>query len=420
MKYLIWFGLIVSALVSTLCAAQRLPVEVKTRQTALQLEQQGKYAEAEQAWRAIAKSEPAKAEPWAHIGLLEARQNRYKEAAEFYRKALKLGPPMPSVRLNLALALFKGGELKEAVKELEPLEATHPDNLQLTTLLGMAHYGLAEYAQAAHYLKTAAEHETANLPLRLALAHSYLWSKQFDKVMDVYREILALDPNSAEADMIAGEALNELKDNNGAIAMFRSAVQANSKATDAHFGLAYLLWIQKQYAEAATEFQAELDNTPGHVQALLYLADTEIQLNHLNTAQPLLERVVAMTPSIPLGHLDLGIVYAESGRNDDAIRELTQAEKLMPTGGEVTTDMVTVHWRLGRLYRTIGRKDEAKAEFEKASQLNKQADADLHNKLANAQPRPKDPQESGQGQMLQPAPAQAQPTQPSTPATVIP
>ena len=44
-----------------------------TRQAAMQLEQQGKNAEAEQAWRSIAKANPRNAEAFAHIGLLEAR-----------------------------------------------------------------------------------------------------------------------------------------------------------------------------------------------------------------------------------------------------------------------------------------------------------------------------------------------------------
>ncbi len=103
-----------------------------------------------------------------------------------------------------------------------------------------------------------------NLPLRLALAHSCLWTKQNQCVMDVYREILNLDAESAEADMLAGEALDDMKDNEGSTKMFRAAVKANPKEPNVHFGLGYLLWTQKQYPEAATEFQAELANDPAH------------------------------------------------------------------------------------------------------------------------------------------------------------
>jgi tetratricopeptide (TPR) repeat protein len=346
------------------------------RQQALSFESQGKNAEAEQVWRAYLKDHASSAEAYAHLGLLESRQQHYKEAAPLYRKAMQLGPEVPGLRLNLGLALFKGGELKQAIQEFGILLKAQPDNQQLNTLIGLAHYGLAEYKDAVPFLRVAAAHDTKNLILRLALAHSCLWTKQNQCVLDVYREILELDPNSAEADMVAGEALDEMKDNEGSTKMFRAAVKANPKEPNVHFGLGYLLWTQKQYKEAATELQAELANDPNHLQAMLYLSDTYIQMNQLADAKPLLEKVVKANPSLGLAHLDLGIVYLESEKNQDALRELALAEKLTPND-------VNVHWRLGRLYRTLGRKDEAKAEFDQANVLNKQADDDLYKKIAN-------------------------------------
>jgi tetratricopeptide (TPR) repeat protein len=351
------------------------------RKAAQALEQQGKVAEAETAWRAYLKAFPLSPEPYAHLGLLEARQEHYKEAVPLYRKALEIGPEVPGLRMNLGLALFKGGDLKQAIQEFSQLAKSQPGNQQLMTLIGMAHYGLAEYVEAIPYLKSAAASDTQSLPLRLALAHSCLWSKQLQCVLDVYHEILMLNPDSAEADMLAGEALDELKDSIGAIKMFRAAVQANPKEQNAHFGLGYLLWTLKQYKEAASELQAELANDPEHVQAMLYLADTEIQTNQMDHALPLLEKVVALNPTLGLAHLDLGIIYSEGGRNEEALRELNLAAKLMP-------DDVNVHWRLGRLYRTTGNKEAAKAEFDKASTLNKAADEELYKKIDKGRSMP--------------------------------
>ncbi len=277
------------------------------------LEQQGKNREAVAAWNVYLKAHPKSPEPYAHLGLLESRQEHYKEAVPLYRKALAMGPDVPGLRLNLGLALFKSGDPEAAIHEFEPLLKAQPGNLQLTTLIGMAHYGLAQYAEAVPYLRDAAAQDTQSISLRLALAHSCLWSKQSQCVLDVYKEILALNPDSAEADMLAGEALDEMKDNEGSTKMFRAAVKADPKYPNAHFGLGYLLWTQKQYKEAASEFQAELANDPDHVQAQLYLGDTDIQMNQMSDAAPLLERVEKQNPSIALDHLDLGIVYTEAG-----------------------------------------------------------------------------------------------------------
>ena len=371
--------------VATIAPAQTPKAQDPNRQAALTLQQQGKIPEAKAAWRAYLKTHPDNPEPYAQLGLLEARQEHYKEAVPLYRKALEIKPNVPGLRLNLGLALFKSGDLAGALPEFLICLKTAPpgsaDAQRLNILIGMSHYGIAQYAEAVPFLKQAAANDQQNLPLRLALAHSCLWSKQNACVMEVYKEILALNPDSAEADMIAGEALDEEKDNEGSTRMFRAAVKANPKEPNAHFGLGYLLWTQKIYPEAATEFQAELANDPDHVQAMEYLGDTYIQLNEPEKARPYLEKTVQLDSSQSLAHLDLGIIYSDAGNNDLALRELLLAEQLKP-------DDVNVHWRLGRLYRTMGKKEEAKVEFDKASTLNKAADEDLYKKIAGAHPRP--------------------------------
>lgn len=365
--------------------AQRLAKPDAAREAALALEQQGKLVEAEAAWSALLKARPRNPEPYAHLGLLAARQQRYSEAIPYYRKALAINPAIPGLRLNLGLALFKAGDLAAAAPEFETLlkaaPAVAPEAQRLAILAGMSYYGLARYRQAAPFLEQAAGRDPENLVLQLALAHCYLWSKQSQKVLDVYHRILAVNPDSAEADMLAGEALDAMKDNAGSTRMFRDAVKADPKLPNVHFGLGYLLWTQKQYHEAASEFQAELANDPTHEQSLLYLGDTLIQLNRSAEAEPVLRQAIALSPSFGLAHLDLGIIALDAGRNDEAFAELTAAARLMP-------DDINVHWRLGRLYRTLGRKDEARAEFDKASSLNKAADEDLYKKLdlGRAQP----------------------------------
>jgi tetratricopeptide (TPR) repeat protein len=351
------------------------------RQAALTLEQQGKNAEAEAAWRVFLAAHPSNPEPYLHLGLLKARQEHYTQAVYFYRKALALNPAIPGVRLNLGLALFKTGEMKQAIQEFKPLLKSQPpgsaETQRLTILLGMSHYGLAEYAEAVPYLKAAATKDAENLPLRLTLAHSCLWSRQFQCVLDAYHEILMLNAESAEADMLAGEAMDALKNHGGAIEQFRAAVKANPREPDVHFGLGYLLWTQRQYPEAASEFQAELANNPNHVQAMIYLGDTQIQLGHPEIAQPLLEKALRIDSGRELAHLDLGILYAGTGRQDDALLELKEAARLAP-------DDVNVHWRLGRLYRLMGKKDEAKGEFDRASNINKVADNALVEQISGA------------------------------------
>jgi tetratricopeptide (TPR) repeat protein len=354
--------------------------------TSPQLDQGKNGTESEASLIASSKAHPTDPMPLARLGLLEARQGRLPQAIVFYRKAMALKPNMPGLRLNLGLALFKDGQYKEAIQIftllLKSQSPSSPEKQRLDVLVGMSHYGLAEYAAAVPYLKQAADRDSQNLPLLLTLAHSCLLSKQYPCVLDVYHQMIAQNAESAEADMLVGEALDEMKDTNGATREFRAAVQANPKEPNVHFGLGYLLWTQLQFQEASQEFKAELENTPDHSKAMLYLADSYIKLNRNEDARPLLERVVAMEPPNSMGVLDLGIVYAEANRTEDALREFKAVAALTP-------DDVNVHMWLGRLYRSTGNSSEAKIEFDKAKSLNRSTHDALITVMSSAREKDK-------------------------------
>src|SRR5208337_4644147 len=146
------------------------------RATALQLEENGQILEAEAAWRSVLRVHPNDAEAYAHLGLLEARQEHYGAAVTLYRKALALNPAMPGARLDLGLALFKSGALKAAIDTWSPLlkgvAPSSADAIRLDILMGMAHYGLGEYAAAVPYLQKVTAADPQNLPFRLLLGQS--------------------------------------------------------------------------------------------------------------------------------------------------------------------------------------------------------------------------------------------------------
>ncbi len=360
------------------CRAQTAAGLSQQRDAAIALQQQGQTVQAEAAWQAILRSHPGDAEACANIGVLESQQQHYPEAVRYYRRALALNPSMPSLRMNLGLALFKSGDMKEAALVFVPLyhraSPDSPDAQRLRLLIGMADYGAGEYAAAVPYLREAMARDPQNLPYRLVLAHSCLWSKQYQCVLDVYHQILNLNAESAEADMLAGEAYDEMRDHQDAIQQFRNAVKADPKVPGVHFGLGYLLWCQSQFDEAAQQFQLEADNSPNDAETIAYWADSDVRLNRFDAARPILDKALHLNSRQELPWLDLGIIDAGAGRDDDALREFNTAARLAPTD-------VQVHWRLARLYQAMGDHARAQAEFAKTKTLTQAADKTVMEKL---------------------------------------
>ena len=336
--------------------------QAQMRLNAMSLEQKGHNAEAEEIWGAIAKADAGNAEALAHLGLLEARQEHYETAIDYYRRAAAIDSDLQGLQMNLGLALFKAGQFPDAIKAFSSEIRKHPGDRRLTILLGMAHYGMKDYLVAIPYLRRATELDPQNIPLRMTLAHSCMWSKQYRCVLMVHEEILALKAETAETDMLAGEAFEKMRDNPSAEKEFRAAILKDPKEPTVHFGLGYLLWSQGNWAEAANEFQLEIQNDPRHTKARIYLADSWLRQTESEKALSELEGLDAGDQSEPLLHFDLGIIYANIGRSEDAIRELRTAIDSDAEDSEP-------HLQIARVYRSIGKTDLAKTELDIAKRL---------------------------------------------------
>ena len=72
-----------------LCSQAYTPAE------AIALEQQGKYADAAQAWSAVTRANPRDAAAFASLGVVLSREQKYSEAAVAYEEAIALDPKLP-------------------------------------------------------------------------------------------------------------------------------------------------------------------------------------------------------------------------------------------------------------------------------------------------------------------------------------
>jgi len=357
-----WTCLVAVALMATSFLMAQEQDRAQIRLKAMALEQKGQNSEAEEIWGTIAKADARDAEALAHLGLLEARQEHYETAIDYYRRAVAINSDLPGLQMNLGLALFKVAQFPDAIKCFSSEIKRHPGGLRLTILLGMAHFGMKDYLIAIPYLQRATALDPQNLSLRITLAQSCLLSKEYQCVVKVQQQLLALKEESAQIDILAGEALDQMQQSVAALKQLRAAVLANPKEPNVHFGLGYLLWTQGKWEEAANELDLELQNDPQNVKTRIYLADSWVQLNEFAEALPGLENLDARDKSYPLVHRDLGIIYANSGRFEDAIRELMLAMESDPGNAEL-------HLQAAIVYRTLGRRDQANAEIDRARKL---------------------------------------------------
>src|SRR6185312_8261709 len=85
----------------------------------------------------------------ANLGVSLAHKEDYRGAIEAYKRALAIDPRLPNLQLNLGLAYFKQGQFRKALGAFEK----ESNSERTTTLIGMCHFGLGEYRQAATLLQ---------------------------------------------------------------------------------------------------------------------------------------------------------------------------------------------------------------------------------------------------------------------------
>ena len=343
------------------------------------LEQQGKLDEAAQVWRSVTRRNPTNAAAFANLGVVLSKQGSYQDAVAAYRKALALNPKLQGVYLNLGLAEFKQGHFEAAIAPLSKALTADPKSEQVRTLLGISYYGAQRFAEAVKYLKPVADSDPQNSELHRMLAQSCLWAKQYACAQDEFRKLLLMNPDSAAVHMFSGEALDGMGKTDEAILEFQAAAKVAPREPNVHFGLGYLYWKTHDYDIAHREFEAELQLDPNHLQALAYLGDTEMKQEHWESALGWLQKSLREKNDNRMAALDLGVVLAQLGRNDEALVALKRAVALDPAQPDA-------HYRLGRLYQQMGRRAESQQEFDKVRDLRQKADEDFVHKMSPASP----------------------------------
>jgi tetratricopeptide (TPR) repeat protein len=245
--------------------------------------------------RALARGH-AKADGFALMGEVFARQGLFGEALERFREALRIDPDLRSARVGEAWALVRLGRSVEARPLVHMLAKETPEDVEVLMLAATA------YAEAGDPAA--------------ALA-----------VLDTARRVA---PMRAEIQQKMGDIARSLGDNEGAISAYRHALQLDSDFAIVRFQLAKLLQLKGQAREAELELIAALDAVPTYAEATLELATLRRKAGRAAEALPLLIELLQRDPY----HFDALIALGETllalHRKRDAITAFARVLRFDP------------------------------------------------------------------------------------------
>jgi tetratricopeptide (TPR) repeat protein len=185
---------------------------------------------------------------------------------------------------------------------------------------------------------------------------------QLREAAQLYRQVLSLDPNYADALSNLALVTAQMAEFAPAEEMLRNLIRKVPRHAGAYVNLALVLQQQKKFDEAIACCE----------QALKALADNKSRQKLQNTlalsligkerfdeALALLDGMIAAHPGFAGGHNLIGTVHTRLGRVDEAVRAFNQATKLDPSdyGSLVAAgECLLVH---GRAEEALGQLDKA-------------------------------------------------------------
>ena len=264
----------------------------------------GDLANAERAYRAILRAEPAHFDATHLLGAALCGRGRHKEAETLLRRAVALNPRAPAAQNNLGNAVNAQGRLEESLSCYDRAIALDPNYRDALNNRGNVHLDLGRPAEA----------------------------------LADYDRVLALDPNYVNALQKGARALVELGRHDEALARNDRALALEENSVEAWVRSGNVLLHLKKPKEALESYRRALALEPNHFDAIVNRSAALEALGRAEEALPGLDRALAAKPDDAGALNNKATILKSLGRLDEACALFRRALDIKPNDAEARTN----------------------------------------------------------------------------------
>ena len=201
---------------------------------------------------------------------------------------------------------------------------------------------------------------TVKQALQIAVRHHQ--AGQLAQARALYQQILAREPNHADALHLLGVIAHQAGQNDAAIELIGRAISVKPDFPQAHCNLGNVLRDQGRLDESIAACRRAIALKPDLPEAWCNLGNALQENGQLGDAVDAYRRAIGLKPNYPEAHSNLGASLREKGQLDEAIAACRQAIALRPGFAEA-------HSNLGIALHVDQQLDEAVAVYRQAIAL---------------------------------------------------
>jgi tetratricopeptide (TPR) repeat protein len=327
-------------------------------------------AEAEAEFRKVVELEPQSYDANHNLGEFYIQNHKLAKALPYLESAQETNPRAYNNGYDLALAYEQTGNLDKARSQVQQLLKIN-DTAELHSLLGEIE------ERAKNYLVSVAQFEQA-AHLDPSESNIFDWGVElllhqtFEPAVEVFRSGITRYPRSARLEIGLGIALYGLGHfDDGAKAFFQASdMNAADPLPLIFLGKACDNLSPPVTDEVRSRLHRFLETGPPNAWVRYYYAMTlwkqgegQPETAEWAEIESLLKSTVSLDPQNANAHFQLGILYADQRKYNDAITQYEQALK-------IDRDTAAIHYRLGQALARTGAAGRAREEFAQFERLH--------------------------------------------------
>jgi tetratricopeptide (TPR) repeat protein len=314
---------------------------------AVEAQRRGDYARSIDAYQRFLKLEPQSAAAHANLGVVLSHEGRYDDAIKQYKLALPNIEDKDGLRLNLGLAYYKKGDLRDAAPLFAQVQTQRPHDAQAAILLGDCDLKLGLAPDALKLLQPLESENAANPDLQYLLGEVEIAVGKPREGAERLNK-LALATNSADAYAIAGTAWMKVNEFEQARTALDAAAKLNPDLPGI-FGQAALAHDKTgDQAGAEPLFREALKRNPQDFESNLYLGAILYKRRQVDEALPFLTRALALKPDDTMARYELGMWNSTAGKYAEAVKELETVVQKDPDWLQPHLELATLYYRVHR------------------------------------------------------------------------
>lgn len=203
---------------------------------------------------------------------------------------------------------------------------------------------------------------TTSVPQAIKIAIEHHQSGRLPEAEDIYRQILQVEPNHADALHLLGMIAHEAGKTELAVGLINKAIAANPSIPIYYNNLGRALHDAGRFDDAISSYRKALLLKQDFAEAHSNLGAVLRDQGQFDDAISSYHKALSLKPDLAVTHNNLGNALKEKGKIDEAIASYHRALSLKP-------DYYQAHSNLGNALKDQGKPGESVASYRKALSL---------------------------------------------------